>query len=301
MKNRYVTLGAILLATFCFFVSCTVAYVMWETPQKATKNKTIVTSFYPVYIATMNIVDGADVNLKNLSEPKTGCLHDFQLTTQDMKLISSSDIFVANGAGMESFLGTVVKEYKNVKIIDSSKGIDLITEDGEKNAHTWMGTYTYRQQVKNIAKQLAKADPDNANVYLKNAKKYDEKLKKIQKREKELLAKNSAKNIIVFHEAFEYTAKGLNLDVKYELDLDEERQVSAGEIADVLTHIKENNVKYIFAEKKYAKSVGDAVERESNVKVIYLNPLNRGKYEKDAYIKGITQNLDKIEKTMINN
>ena len=29
---------------------------------------TIVTSFYPMYIATMNIVEGADVNLKNLPE-----------------------------------------------------------------------------------------------------------------------------------------------------------------------------------------------------------------------------------------
>ena len=47
-----------------------------------------------MYIATMNIVDGADgVKLKNLSEPKTGCLHDYTLTTEDMKVLSTADVF----------------------------------------------------------------------------------------------------------------------------------------------------------------------------------------------------------------
>ena len=42
----------------------------------------IVTSFYPMYIATANIVDGAqNVKLTNLTAQTTGCLHDYQITT----------------------------------------------------------------------------------------------------------------------------------------------------------------------------------------------------------------------------
>ncbi|SES03487.1 metal ABC transporter substrate-binding protein [Lachnobacterium bovis] len=300
MKKRYQTFGCILLAILAMFVICTVVSVSFDKSSKKQKSKLIVTSFYPMYVATSNIVDGADVELKNLSEPKTGCLHDFQLTTQDMKLISTSDIFVANGAGMESFLEDIVKEYKNVSIIDSSKGINLLKEEDEENSHIWMGTKTYRQQVKNIAKQLSKDDPDNAKIYMKNAKLYDEKLKKLQKQEKELSSKLTSKNIIIFHEAFAYLAEDLDLDVKYVLDLDEERQVSAGEIADVLSQVKKNKIEYILAEKQYAKSVGDAIERESNVKVIYIDPLNRGKYDKNSYLDGMKKNLDKIEKEITN-
>lgn len=46
-----------------------------------------------MYIATLNIVDGVEgVRLENLSEPQTGCLHDFQLTPEDMKLLSTADV-----------------------------------------------------------------------------------------------------------------------------------------------------------------------------------------------------------------
>ena len=45
--------------------------------------------------STENIIAGIDgVSLTNLSEPQTGCLHDFQMTPADMKLLSTADVFV---------------------------------------------------------------------------------------------------------------------------------------------------------------------------------------------------------------
>ena len=41
----------------------------------------IVTSFYPVYIATLNVAkDVPGVEVVNLTPPLTGCLHDYQMT-----------------------------------------------------------------------------------------------------------------------------------------------------------------------------------------------------------------------------
>ena len=38
----------------------------------------IVTSFYPMYIATANITKGVEgVQLTNMTKPQTGCLHDY--------------------------------------------------------------------------------------------------------------------------------------------------------------------------------------------------------------------------------
>ena len=68
----------------------TVAARRQETP--ASKELTVVTSFYPMYIAAENVIgDATDVRLENLSEPQTGCLHDFQLTPEDMKLLSTAE------------------------------------------------------------------------------------------------------------------------------------------------------------------------------------------------------------------
>ena len=67
----------------------------------------IATSFYPVYIAASNVVGSSDsVALENLSEPQTGCMHDYQLTPQDMIQLSKADLFLVNGgAGLSPKTG----------------------------------------------------------------------------------------------------------------------------------------------------------------------------------------------------
>lgn len=58
-----------------------------------------------MYIAAENIVGDAEgVTLTNLSEPQTGCMHDYQLTPEDMKLLSRADVFIVNGGGIENFV-----------------------------------------------------------------------------------------------------------------------------------------------------------------------------------------------------
>lgn len=46
----------------------------------------VVTSFYPIYLFALNLLDGVDaVEVTTLAAPGTGCLHDYQLQTGDMK------------------------------------------------------------------------------------------------------------------------------------------------------------------------------------------------------------------------
>ena len=62
---------------------------------------TVVTSFYPMYIAAENVTEGrTGLRLESLSEPQTGCLHDYQLTPEDMELLATADVFVVNGGGI---------------------------------------------------------------------------------------------------------------------------------------------------------------------------------------------------------
>ena len=46
----------------------------------------IVTTFYPIFIMTSNITQGAqNIELVNMADINSGCLHDYTLSTQDMK------------------------------------------------------------------------------------------------------------------------------------------------------------------------------------------------------------------------
>src|SRR5665648_823188 len=118
---------------------------------------TVVTSFYPIYLATINVTkDIKGVETINMTKPQTGCLHDYQLTPEDLIKIEKADAFVANGAGMEAFIGDVLKQQKNLEIIDASQGIELIKdESGEENLHVWFNKKNEFFQPKKIAEQLS--------------------------------------------------------------------------------------------------------------------------------------------------
>lgn len=288
-------------------------YVSRTQEQTDGQELTVVTSFYPMYIAAENVIGDADgVRLENLSEPQTGCLHDFQLTPEDMKLLSTADVFIINGGGIESFMKEVAEAYPNLKIIEACENTSLLSEEekdthhheekteeehahGDVNAHAWMSVSAYETQVQTIADGLSEADPERSSAYQNGAKAYLGKLDELKKRQEKLKQEISGQSVILFHEAYAYVAEDYGLQVNYLLDLDEERQVSAGEVSDVLSAVRKGHVKYILAEELYGKSMGDTIQKESGAKVLYLNPLNRGTYEKDSYINGMKKNMEILE------
>lgn len=94
----------------------------------------IVTSFYPMYILTANLAkDVPGVSVENLTENQTGCLHDYQLTTQDMIQLNSADLLVMNGGGMETFIENVITSYPELKVVEASEGITMLASESEHN------------------------------------------------------------------------------------------------------------------------------------------------------------------------
>ena len=55
--------------------------------------------------------------------------------------------------------------------------------------------------------------------------------------------------MVLFHEAYEYVAHDYGMQVVYVMDLDEERQVSAGEVAEMLTAVRDGQVTAVLAEE----------------------------------------------------
>ena len=188
-------------------------YVNHEEKKEATEQLRVVTSFYPMYVAAMNVTDSCEsVTLENLSEPQTGCLHDYQLTPDDMVLLSKADVFIINGGGIENFLSEVASRYPNLTIIEAGEGIEMSGE----NAHLWMDTEKYQKQVQNIAKGLAEADSANAETYRKNADAYCGKVSDLAA-EYHDTCNGDGKKVVLFHEGLEYVANEWNLKDVYTL------------------------------------------------------------------------------------
>jgi zinc transport system substrate-binding protein len=97
----------------------------------------VVTTFYPMYIIGLNVADHMDnVEVTNLTDMNTGCVHDYQLTTDNMKLLSDADVIIVNGGGLEGFLDEVISNYPNLRVIDSSKGISMLAYDGHEEGES---------------------------------------------------------------------------------------------------------------------------------------------------------------------
>ncbi len=293
LKNKYtfvVSLLAVILLAGAVF---TMLYVHRQDVGEEDTTLTVVTSFYPMYIAAENVIgDCPDVTLENLSEPQTGCLHDYQLTTEDMKLLSTADVFIINDGGIESFLTEVAEQYPDLLIVNACEELALL----EDNAHAWMSIEHYMVQVESICSGLSEADPDASHreQYLQNAEEYLDKLESLEEEYADLFSGLTGRSVVLFHEAYEYLADDLGLEVVGLMDLDEERQVSAGEVSDILSVIEEQRVTVIFAEELYGKDMGDTVEAEADVTVVYLDTLTRGDYDANSYLDGMRENLDLI-------
>ncbi len=316
MKTRYyvcLMLAVILL----LFGGFTAIYVHTGENSKNQSDFHIVTSFYPLYVATLYITDGIDgVSVTNMSEPQTGCLHDFQMTPADMQLLSKADVFVVNGGGIESFLDDVVAQYKELTLITATENITLLVEEeheedeqeheadeehahehGSENAHVWMSISGYREMVSNIAKTLAETDSAHAKAYLSNAKKYDEQLAELASYENEIRGQLQNQSVVLLHPAYEYLAGELGLNVVATIDLDEERQISAGEIADTLSSMKECGSVLVLAEETYGKEMSEILRKEGGAYPLYLNPLTRKSEisDFDYYLVEMRKNLDLLK------
>jgi zinc transport system substrate-binding protein len=266
-----------------------------EGRNKKNSNETIiVTSFYPLYVFTSNITkDVPNVRVVNMAEPQTGCLHDYQLVPADLKTLEKADIFVVNGAGMESFLDKLISQLPKLTLIEGSKDIPLLTdENGVKNPHVWVSVTGAIKEVGNIAEGLIAADPVNAEKYRENSQSYIQRLEDLRSKMVSSLKDIKTRDIVTFHEAFPYFAQEFGLNIVSVVEREPGSEPGAGELKKILEEIRQKNVKVLFAEPQYSQKAAESIASQTGAKVYNLDPIVTG--PKDAP-------LDSYEKTMEKN
>lgn len=264
-----------------------------RNPEDKFAEKSVVTSFYPVYIMVLNLTDGVDgISPVNLAQNHGGCLHDYQLTTENMRLLEDASLFIVNGGGMESFLEEVAENNKNLEIIYCN---NAIKEAESENAHYWMNPSLYIKQVEYLAKMLSLWDPAHTAEYEKNKNAYCQKISELSDRMDNELAHLSGAHIISFHEAFHYLADRLLISTDYTLDLDGEVYLGAGEISDILEKADKDDISFIWIEASTKREFRSLVSGEGNTKTIILDALINGENDKDAYINGMRKNIEALK------
>ena len=273
----------------------------------------VVTSFYPMYLLASNVVKDIDnVELINMTNSATGCLHDYSLTTDNIKLLEDCDVFIINGAGMESFLDKVLEQKPDLKIIDASEGIELIKSDYEEesdnhdhdhdhdhdeeyNPHVWLSVENAIKQVENIENKLIEYNSINKDTYSQNAREYIEQLSNLDNKIHSELDNIKNKNIVTFHEAFPYFAKEYGLNIVGVVQREAGSEPSAKELQETIEKIKKLDVKAICVEPQYSTKAAETISKETNVKVYTLDPIVTEESKNSSYIDIMNKNLETLK------
>ena len=318
-KLKLPKLLTLIIATSFLFISCN---------NNVDSNKTnedtlnIVTSFYPLYISTINITkDIPNVTVTNMTKSQTGCLHDYQLTPQDLKTLEKADILVVNGAGMESFLDDIISQYPNLQIVDATEGLSLLEDDThshddhdhesedseeenhnhEYNAHVWVSVTGNIDEVKNISSQLENLNPENKEAYETHTNTYVSKLEDLKNEMHTELDSLPNRDIITFHEAFPYFAEEFNLDIAGVIEIEPDSEPSAKEIEEIINTIKSKNITTLFTEPQYSSKIAETIANETGATVYELDPIVTGDSTTDAYddyINKMKKNLDVLKEAL---
>ena len=276
-----------------------VVFVLWPAHLWANQSLRVVTSFYPVYIAALNVTAGIPgVEVSNLASPHVGCLHDYQLTAGDVRRLADADILLVNGAGMEPFLGKVAQQSPKVRVVEVSEGIPLL----EGNPHVWVSLEGARRQTENIAAALAAADPDRADAFRANAAAYNAALTALEEKMRTALAPYAGTPIVTFHEAFPYFARDFGLDLAGVIEREPGAEPSARELADTVKLVRERKVKALFAEPQFPDQSAQVVARETGVRVYSLDPVVTGPSDPEeargAYLRAMEKNLEVLQEAL---
>ncbi len=301
--NSFTTRFVLLIFILSFLSSCGSQTVSNERKTAAQGAVTIATTFYPMYIDAANITkDIPGVKLINVAPPSTGCLHDYQLTPDDLKKMSEADILIINGAGMETFTDKIISQLPELKIIDASRNIPLIEgAAGQYNPHVWVSITNAIKQVGNIGEQLALLDPDRAELYTANTEVYAAKLAGLRAKMHQVIDQAGTKDIITFHDAFPYFAREFNLNIVAVIEQDPGTEPSAAELSETIKVINETGTKIIFTEPQYQSRSAETIARETGTKLYKLDPAATGAMVPDAYLDIMEKNMNILSEALNQN
>lgn len=228
----------------------------------------------------VEMVGGDRLRVAVLVQPGTNP-HTFEPSPSHMRLIEDADLYVKNGAGLEIWIDRIVRANREMLVVDSSEGVDLIEAPGpDHNAHEsilttdphiWLSPRNAMIMTDNICDGLVRVDPSNASHYRKNLDAYQERLRALDAELNETFSKMERKEFVVLHPSWGYLARDYGLEQVPLLPT--EKEPGPKYLAATINTAREKNISAIFADPNFNPKSAEIVANEIGGRVVPLNPL----------------------------
>jgi zinc transport system substrate-binding protein len=268
----------------------------------------IVTTIYPLYDFTKQIVgDKADIVLL---VPPGAEPHDWEPAPTDILTIKKATVFIYNGAGMEGWVDKLDSSVlADKKVVKASDFVNVMTAqfteegepstDGSVDPHIWLDPVNAQAIVSGITNALAAADSDNAEFYTNNSNNYIAQLEELNQEYSQALSQASSKQFVTSHAAFGYMAQRYGLQQIAIMGLSPDAEPTPARMAEIIQHVKDNQIKYIFFETLISPKLSEVIASESNAQTLVLNPIEGLTDQESAaganYISEMRMNLTNLK------
>lgn len=233
--------------------------------------------------------------------------HDFEPKAKDLVGLSTADVFVSSGLGMESWAEKALQSANNTKLVavEASKGAEPIKntdpgeleEHGRYDPHIWLSLKGAETETKNIKDGLVKADPANKEYYEKNCADFVSQLEKLYTEYDQKFHSAPKKSFVTGHAAFGYLCRDFGLKQNSVEDVFAEGEPSARQLTELVNYCREHRVTTIFAEEMASPEVSDTLAKEvgANVETVYTMESREGD---KTYLERFKSNLSKIYESL---
>ena len=283
MKKRFLSLmlSAMLLLTAC-----------GQTPpaqQADDDTLTIVATTYPIYLFANSVVgDVEGVEVLRLDTGSTSCLHDYNLTVNDMKKIEKADVIAMNGVGLEEFMEDALSS-SDALVIDCSEGVELLEnashhhdeddhshdghDHGHFDPHYWMDPMNVHVMARNLADGLIALQPEHAQRYESNYEDAEVFFRTLNHNLEQMVQDVEITGLITFHDGFQYFAHAYDLPLLESIEEEAGSEASAKEITEITGLVKKHRIPVIFTEVNGSDATANAIARETGCAVAQLTML----------------------------
>ncbi|WP_244833586.1 zinc ABC transporter substrate-binding protein [Clostridium sp. BJN0001] len=299
MKKKIVLIFSVLLSVLMLIGCQSSNNVVSDTSDTEDKKLNVVVSFYPL-AEFANAIGKDKVSVTTMigenMEP-----HDFEPKTKDLENLIKSDVFVYNGAGMESWIDkvndVVSEQNEKVLIVDSSKNADIRKENDAIDPHLWLSLKEAKKQCEVIKDAFCEKDSSNKEFYEKNYNDYTKQMDDLIDEYSKKFDTVKQKDFVTGHAAFGYLCRDFKLEQKSVENIFAEGEPTPKQLEDLVEYCKDNNIKTIFSEENASPKVSETLANEVGAEVKPINTLE-SKNDDYGYIEEMKQDLEEIYQSL---
>lgn len=218
-------------------------------------------------------VGGERVGVESLV-PRGGEVHTFDPTPADAAGIASADLIVANGLGLDDWLGRLARDIDAaapiVALGEDLPGVEYLRSGESVNPHLWLDVTNAIAYARSLGAALVSIDPAGAGAYARATDAYVARLAALDRWALDRLSAIPAaqRRIVSFHDALPYFARRYGLEVVGVVVAVPGQDPSAGEVADLIDAIRAVGARAIISEVQFSADLARTIAEETGATVV---------------------------------